>query len=92
MLVLLFQGDNPIAAGVRTTAPVVVGAALVMAGVFAVFAMADMSNMRQLGIELTVAVLLDATGIRLVLLPACIRLLGDRCFGTPRVLGAPDVA
>ena len=68
----------------RSTAPVVVGAALVMAAVFAVFASGDMVSIRQLGIGLTIAIVLDATVIRLILLPACIRLVGHRAFGRAR--------
>ena len=48
-----------------------------MTGVFVAFAMADIASMRQLGIGLTTAVVLDATVVRLVLLPALIKLCGD---------------
>jgi RND superfamily putative drug exporter len=70
--------------GVKHTAGVITGAALIMTGVFAAFAMSNVANMRQLGIGLTVAVLLDATVVRLVLLPAVIRLLGGACWWLPR--------
>jgi RND superfamily putative drug exporter len=69
--------------GLRKTAGVVTGAAAIMLGVFAVFAFADIASMRQLGIGLSIAVLLDATVVRLVLLPAAIRLCGDRCWSLP---------
>lgn len=56
--------------GIRETASVVTSAAAVMVSVFAVFATLDMLEMKQMGIGLSVAILLDATLVRLVLLPA----------------------
>ena len=67
----------------RHTAGVVTGAALIMTGVFVAFALAPIVSMRELGIGLTVAVLLDATVIRLILLPAAMRLAGDRIWWLP---------
>ena len=61
--------DEAIAYAVRHTARVITGAALIMTSVFVAFALADVASMRQLGIGLSVAVLLDATLVRLVLLP-----------------------
>lgn len=69
--------------GLRHTAGVITGAALIMTGVFVAFALAPIINMRELGLGLTVAVLLDATVIRLVLLPAAMRLAGDRIWWMP---------
>jgi RND superfamily putative drug exporter len=69
--------------GLRKTAGVITGAAAIMLGVFVVFSFADIASMRQLGIGLSIAVLLDATIVRLVLLPAAIRLCGDRCWRLP---------
>jgi uncharacterized membrane protein YdfJ with MMPL/SSD domain len=63
--------------GISTTAGVVTSAALVMVGVFAVFALMPILDMKEMGIGLAVAVLIDATIIRAVLLPASMRLLGD---------------
>jgi RND superfamily putative drug exporter len=65
---------------------VITGAALIMTGVFVAFAAADIVSLREYGIGLTVAVVLDATLVRLVLLPAAIRLLGDRAWWIPRWL------
>jgi RND superfamily putative drug exporter len=88
--------DGAIEYGLRHTAGVITGAALIMTGVFAAFAVSEVINMRQLGVGLTVAVVLDATVIRLVLLPAVIRLVGDRAWALPgpleRVLGRFDPA
>src|SRR5436190_20610147 len=58
-----------------------------MTGVFAAFALSDVANMRQLGVGLAVAVLLDATVVRLILLPAIIRLAGGACWWLPQGLG-----
>jgi RND superfamily putative drug exporter len=67
-----------------------------MTGVFASFAISDVANMRQLGVGLTVAVLLDATVVRLILLPAIIRLAGEACWWLPgplaRLLPKEDTA
>ena len=79
--------DGAIEYGLRHTAGVITGAALIMAGVFVAFATAEITNMRQLGVGLTVAVLLDATVVRLILLPAAIRLAGGACWWLPRPLG-----
>ena len=68
--------DGAVEYGLEKTASVITGAALIMTGVFAAFALTPIASMRQLGIGLTTAVLLDATLVRLVLLPALIRLAG----------------
>jgi RND superfamily putative drug exporter len=77
---LLGSSEAAVAYGLRTTAGVVTGAATVMIGVFAAFSSAQMINLRQLGVGLVVAVLLDATLVRLVLLPTAIRLFGERAW------------
>lgn len=73
--------------GVRATAPAVTGAAVIMIAVFAVFATLSMQDMKQMGVGLAVAVLLDATLVRMVLLPAVMMLLGERNWYLPRWLG-----
>ena len=78
--------DGAIRYGVEQTTTIIIGAAMIMAGVFLAFAVAPVANIRQFGVGLTVAVLVDATLVRLVLLPALVRLLGDRAFATPRAL------
>jgi RND superfamily putative drug exporter len=57
-----------------------------MMAVFVVFAGAPIATVSQLGIGLTVAVLLDATVVRIVLLPALMLLLGDRVWWLPKPL------
>jgi putative drug exporter of the RND superfamily len=74
--------------GVDRTGGVVTGAAVIMISVFLAFAMSDFVVVRQFGVGLTVAVLLDATIVRLVLLPAVMRLFGFRIWWMPRWLGA----
>jgi RND superfamily putative drug exporter len=68
--------DDAIAHGIRSTAGVVTSAAAVMVLVFAVFATLSMTFFKQFGVGLATAVLLDATVVRGVLLPASMKLLG----------------
>ena len=69
--------DDAVARAIKATAGTVTSAAVVMVAVFAIFATLRTVDMKQLGIGLAVAVLLDATIIRAVLLPATMALLGD---------------
>jgi uncharacterized membrane protein YdfJ with MMPL/SSD domain len=73
--------------GIVTTAGVVTSAALVMVGVFAVFALMPVLDMKEMGIGLAAAVLIDATIVRAVLLPATMKLLGDWNWYLPSWLG-----
>ncbi|HWM64339.1 MAG TPA: MMPL family transporter [Solirubrobacterales bacterium] len=72
--------------GLAKTARVITGAAAIMMAVFVAFAGAPIATVSQLGIGLTVAVLLDATVVRIVLLPALMLLLGERVWWLPRSL------
>jgi RND superfamily putative drug exporter len=69
--------------GIRSTAGVVTSAAVIMVAVFAVFGTLSMQDFKQLGVGLAVAILLDATLIRVVLLPSVMALLGDRNWYLP---------
>jgi putative drug exporter of the RND superfamily len=71
-------GDNTLAVteGVRSTAGIITGAALIMVAVFAGFASGDLVMFQEIGFGLGVAVLLDATLIRSVMVPAAMKLLG----------------
>ncbi len=69
--------DEAVATGIRTTASTVTSAAAVMVAVFAIFASLRTLDIKQMGVGLAVAVLLDATLVRGVLLPAAMKLLGD---------------
>jgi putative drug exporter of the RND superfamily len=82
------DGDNraAIAFGLERTAGVITGAAAIMIAVFVSFAAAPVATVSQMGVGLTVAILLDATLVRIVLLPALMLLLGDRVWRVPSAL------
>jgi uncharacterized membrane protein YdfJ with MMPL/SSD domain len=69
--------EEAVAHGLKATAGVVTSAALVMFGVFAIFGTLQFMFLKEFGVGLAVAVLLDATIVRAVLLPAMMKLLGD---------------
>ena len=78
--------------GVVTTAGVVTSAAVIMVAVFAIFGTLSMQSMKQMGVGLAAAVLIDATIIRGVLLPAVMALLGERNWYFPKWLNRlPDM-
>jgi putative drug exporter of the RND superfamily len=72
--------------GLEKTARVITGAAAIMMAVFIAFAGSSLATVSQLGVGLTVAVILDATVVRIVLLPALMLLIGDRVWWFPRPL------
>jgi uncharacterized membrane protein YdfJ with MMPL/SSD domain/pimeloyl-ACP methyl ester carboxylesterase len=72
--------------GIKTTAGVVTSAAVVMVGAFAIFATLPILDMNEMGVGLAAAVLIDATIVRAVLLPATMKLLGDWNWYLPRWL------
>ena len=69
--------DDAISNGIKRTAGVVTSAAVVMVFVFSIFAALSMLFFKQFGVGLAVAILIDATIVRAVLLPATMKLLGD---------------
>jgi RND superfamily putative drug exporter len=75
--------DDSIAHGIKTTAGVVTSAAIVMVAVFSIFATLSLLFFKQFGVGLAAAVLIDATIVRAVLLPATMKLLGDRNWYLP---------
>ncbi|MGW6280776.1 MMPL family transporter [Kribbella sp. NPDC055071] len=75
-----------VAEGITGSAGVVTSAAAVMIGVFAVFATLSTLDMKQLGVGLAVAILIDATVIRAVVLPSVMTLLGDANWWAPKWL------
>jgi uncharacterized membrane protein YdfJ with MMPL/SSD domain len=75
-----------VAHGIKTTASVVTAAAVVMVAVFSIFATLSAVEFKQFGVGLGVAILLDATVVRGVLLPAFMKLLGDWNWYLPRSL------
>jgi uncharacterized membrane protein YdfJ with MMPL/SSD domain len=78
--------EEAIAHGIKSTAGVVTSAAIVMVSVFAIFGTLSMLFFKQFGVGLATAVLLDATIVRAVLLPATMTLLGDWNWYLPRWL------
>ncbi|MBM6403570.1 MMPL family transporter [Phycicoccus sp. CSK15P-2] len=84
----LVEAGQPVRAavhrGIADTAGVITSAAAVMVSVFALFATLSMTEMQMLGVGLAVGVLVDATVIRLVMLPALLVLLGERAWPTRR--------
>ena len=72
--------------GIASTAGVITSAAVIMVAVFSIFGTLSQVSMKQVGFGLAVAVLLDATIVRAVLLPAVMALLGERNWYLPRVL------
>jgi anti-anti-sigma factor len=78
--------DEAVAHGIKSTAGVVTSAAVVMVFVFAIFATLSALDFKQMGVGLAAAVLIDATIIRAVLLPASMKLLGDWNWYFPRQL------
>jgi uncharacterized membrane protein YdfJ with MMPL/SSD domain len=79
--------DAAVSEGIKATAGTVTNAATIMVGVFAVFAFLRVLQLKEVGVGLGVAVLLDATLIRSVLLPASMKLLGDANWYLPSWLG-----
>ena len=89
-----------VAVGLQATARIITGAALIMVAVFAGFASGQLVMFQQMGFGLAVAVLIDATIVRSILVPASMALLGDRNWYLPawlrwlpdlRIEGAPAV-
>ena len=81
-----------VAYGLRSTSSLITGAALIMVAVFSGFAAGDMVVNQQAGFGLAVAILLDATLVRSILVPASMQLLGSRNWYLPSWLGwLPDL-
>jgi RND superfamily putative drug exporter len=79
--------DEAVEHGIKSTASVVTSAALVMVAVFAIFGSLSVLILKEMGVGLAVAVLIDATVVRAVLLPASMKLLGDWNWYLPKRLG-----
>lgn len=79
------NGDNTesVAFGIRSTGAIITGAALIMVAVFGGFALGRLTMFQQIGFGLASAVLLDATLIRIVLVPSAMQLLGDANWYLP---------
>jgi RND superfamily putative drug exporter len=81
-------GNNTesVAYGLRTTGGIITGAAVIMVAVFAGFAAGRMVALQEMGFGLAVAVFMDATIVRSILVPSAMKLLGDRNWYLPRWL------
>jgi uncharacterized membrane protein YdfJ with MMPL/SSD domain len=79
--------EDAVAHGIRTTAGTVTSAAIVMVAVFAIFATLSYLDFKMMGVGLATAILVDATIVRAVLLPATMKLLGERNWYLPKRLG-----
>jgi RND superfamily putative drug exporter len=79
-------GDNgtAVADGLAATARVITAAALIMVCVFSAFVLGDDRNLKLFGLGLASAVFVDATLVRMVLVPATMELLGDRNWWLPK--------
>ena len=77
--------DEAVSQGIKSTAGVVTSAAVVMVAVFSIFATLSMLIFKQFGVGLAAAILIDATIVRAVLLPATMKLLGEWNWYLPRV-------
>ncbi len=82
-------GDNTaaVAEGLARTARIITGAALIMIVVFAAFALAEVITIKSIGVGMALAVFLDATIIRVLLVPATMRLMGHWNWWAPGILG-----
>ena len=74
------------AEGLSKTAGVITGAALIMVSVFAAFALADVITIKSIGVGMAIAVLIDATIVRVLLVPATMRLMGKWNWWAPGFL------
>ena len=82
-------GDNraSVAEGLARTAGVITGAALIMITVFSAFALAEVITIKSIGVGMAIAVAVDATIIRVLLVPATMRLMGRWNWWAPGILG-----
>jgi len=86
------RNAESVTVGLQRTAKIITGAALIMVAVFGGFASASLVFVQQLGFGLGVAILLDATVVRSILVPSAMALLGDRNWYLPRWLAwLPDL-
>ena len=80
------SNEEAVAQGLERTAGIITAAGLIMIAVFGSFALTDVLVVKEIGFGLAVAVLLDTTLVRLVLVPATMRLMGERNWWMPRIL------
>ena len=87
------RNTESVAVGLQSTARIITGAALIMVVVFGGFATGELVAFQQMGFGMAVAVFLDATVVRTILVPAAMALLGDRNWYLPKWLSwLPNVS
>jgi RND superfamily putative drug exporter len=79
------ENERAVAEGLVDSARIITSAAAVMVAVFASFAISGAPSIKELGVGLAVAIFLDATLVRLVIVPATMRLLGEWNWWAPRL-------
>lgn len=82
-----YSNEDAVAGGLERTGGIITGAALIMIVIFGAFTLSSILVIKELGFALAVAVLIDATLVRVVLVPATMRLLGDWNWKIPGWLG-----
>ena len=80
------SADNSVAFGLKTTASIITGAALIMVAVFGGFALGDITFFQSMGFGLGAAVLIDATIVRSILVPSVMKILGESAWYLPKWL------
>ncbi len=80
------SNEESVSVGIKATAALITSAAAIMVLVFGAFSLSSAMFMKQMGVGLGVAILIDATLIRVVLLPASMKLLGDKNWYLPKWL------
>lgn len=80
------HNEEAVVTGVQRTASVITAAAAIMVAVFSAFTLAQLMEVKELGFSLAAAVFIDATLIRIILVPAAMQLLGDRNWWLPHWL------
>ena len=81
-----YSNEESVSMGIKVTAGQITSAAAIMVGIFGTFALGRQIELQQMGVGLGVAVLIDATLVRSILLPASMKLLGDRNWYLPKWL------
>ena len=80
------SADDSVAFGLRKTASIITGAALIMVAVFGGFALGDIAFFQSMGFGLGAAVLIDATVVRSILVPSIMKMLGSKAWYLPKFL------
>lgn len=81
-----YDSESAVTLGLQRSGRIITSAALLMVIVFAGFAAADLLVMKQMGFALVVAIIIDATLVRMLLVPATMTVLGDRNWWAPPAL------